>query len=243
MSDRNFSFGPSPSGVADRPRLARSAPFVLAYAGNWGVVGGKVQPLLVRFDLLPGTNNITDGDVVKGPDGSWSYHPAIRKIKATAEKRGHVVLNPEDGPDGDGYITRHPARGGYAHLPVYELPVGGADSVRLDAAVYAEWIAYWQAAGVLPQLPSEGKALDRIAEIETILDRESSKPGGDKSARTRSYAAELEAWRAVLPKVEEAAPAAAPVASAPKKRKSISLDAAPADVATHEAGESGAFGE
>lgn len=190
------------------PTVTPQAAYWLVFAPDrWGVVEGRVVPLLYRLVLAHGANGV-DGGPDKAPDPSAAFQ--------MIEAKGHTVI-PWD-IDGRSYLrsyvvgegidakTKAPIRIKSWHTR-WETLYPGSEAIQSDTAGYADWLVKLIADGHLPQ--PRPYILARLQSQYAGHCASSAKKWGDDSDQARRYRRDLEAIRA---KIDELADPDAPPA-------------------------------
>jgi hypothetical protein len=154
-----------PTKIESRP------PFLLrAHPERWGVIGGKVLPVLGRVPLIPGV-----GGVQIRRDGSMS----IADAEVNAKERGWCVIPLECLPPShkkagrDTYLWQPPGRADVT-LTIYERVYAGSTATSTDLAGYIEFLEYLIAQGIVPKPPHyilvsmREKANERLAKARDL---------------------------------------------------------------------------
>ena len=207
------------------PIAPMNSRFILVYMrANWEMrigtdadgSGDKVVPDLIAHTMQGGINGI--GESVRGND------PEIFEIIGrNARDVGGVVLPPNAGPRGHGYLASTVVRdandgtrtGKHYHPPWHRFYPGSA-LVEEDAAVFDEFVAYWVEAGLMSARPTHDVIVAKINDVSGRLARLQEREIVQKSNRRRLLERELACFSALL---ASRPPASAPDAPAARLAK------------------------
>ncbi len=131
------------------PRIEKCPPFYLqAHRNRWGVLGGKVLPILAKLPIQVGVAGVFESK------GKLSVRSAI----ATREENGWTVLPHDiDGP-GTNYVNK--VDGLAAYVTRWETVYSGSSEIVVDTEGYYAWLENLVNTGKLPACPKY--ALDRL---------------------------------------------------------------------------------
>jgi hypothetical protein len=172
--------------AAQAPQLKPSPPFWYVYVpGRWGVVNGKVAPLLQEFRLVRGVNAV---DVKLDPTTGENVY-LVDEAETMLRSKGRTVI-PLDA-DGEPYI-REIAPGHWASRWTQAVPGAGHTLQDLDG--YSAFIERMQDKGILPQPTAHD--IELVCE-KLRFDLQKNPPG---TRRAVAVKAQLDAAEAALDK-------------------------------------------
>jgi hypothetical protein len=134
--------GPTQTPPPKAPE-AWSPPFyIMVHPHRWGVIAGRIVPIVRRFKGTPGAN---------GVDRDGKGRPVMNKAIAEQGEQGWICIPWDvDGP-GTHYLRRVIATGGWIDRWTTVYP--GATEVTFDRAGFAEWLDGLIERGIVPRCP------------------------------------------------------------------------------------------
>lgn len=166
----NFDSGET----AARTEVGASPPFLLmAHRRRWGVVRGKIRPLLGRLKLIPGVANVSVG--TKGTT-------RVGMARIHYEAKGWTILPtstlPPSQRERKSYLSRPEGRDDVT-LCYWEQVFAGSTAKRCDEKLHDEFLDHIVKSGLVP--PPELYVLERLRneateEHEKALDRATTYP-------------------------------------------------------------------
>jgi hypothetical protein len=133
------------------------APFLFRYIPRrWGVMGGKVRPILGTLKLMPGVDGVDQA--LNRTTGSIE-RVVSTSAKIAAAERGHVVIPvdaiPDEWADENGvrsYLRRPEGRSDLV-VSMFERVYPGSKQIDRDDARYFEWLDWLVTTNVIPRCP------------------------------------------------------------------------------------------
>lgn len=135
-------------------RVRAQAPFFFkVHSRRWGIVGGKVLPLVAKLDIQPGCGGI-------GQDRRTGRAMRIAQTKAWNESRGWTIIPLDSIPDSHwidrsqpkSYLYRPDGRKNVC-LDIYTACFPGLPDTQTDMVKFVEFLEYQIAEGVIPPCP------------------------------------------------------------------------------------------
>jgi hypothetical protein len=138
MQGEDLQPAPSPGDLPPMPNHPANSPFRFRFhPKRWGVMAGKLVPMLNQWTIEPGLGGVER-------DGAW------RRAAAEMQEKGWKLIPLDvDGP-GTSYVKTYPVSGGTLHLPQWALVWAGSDQVGCDEEAYTEWLQSLVERGVVP---------------------------------------------------------------------------------------------
>ena len=133
------------------------APFLFRFIPRrWGVMGGKVRPILGTLKLMPGVDGV---DQVLNRTTGAVERVVSTPAKIAAAERGHIVIPvdaiPDEWADENGvksYLRRPEGRGDLV-ISMFEKVYPGAKQIDRDDAKYFVWLDWLVDTKVIPACP------------------------------------------------------------------------------------------
>lgn len=146
---------------------------------RWGVLDGKLVPLLVPVPLVRGVQNVTQ---------TRSGKIDVSALIVDQRRRGRMVIPTEWGPNGS-YCRK--IAGMPEYVDAWTHPIRGSSKPRVDKAGKANWLLGLVAEGKIPPCPT--------STLEALQEKLARSIGRmqDRYARLPSASASIERWRAV----------------------------------------------
>lgn len=228
MSETDFTVPSAPADLRRMlPHAEQSAPFMLAYAGDWSMFAdGVARPSLRMYRLESGQHGIGESirDNVKRQihhlDGALEgYRQTPLPLSMTSARYGSYAKRFDAwSPRGNTQVV--------SFRQAWDVPRVGRAETKLDTAIFDDFIALWRENGLVPYEVDELWVSRRISDLDKRLGKARTRDPHGAAYRTRAVAWELRAWEAVRDGADPvpqditgsaaAAPAAAPAAPAPK---------------------------
>jgi hypothetical protein len=207
MADSAFTPEIDQTETARVTTVAASAPFLLmAHPARWGVVNGRVRPLLGRMVLRSGVSNVEEGRGGKGI--------RVGRAKAAKEERGWTVLPTTALPPSQGhrgsYLIRPDGRADVT-LCYWEQTFPGSAVRRCDEVLRDQYLDWLRESGTIQ--PPRLYVLERLrdearAEAEKAADKAQTVPSYKVAAK-----AALERVKIIDAEIEACAETAIPSGS------------------------------
>lgn len=184
------------------PTVEPMPAFRYAHAATrWRVLKGKVVPDLSRIPLSPGSQHVLNKE---GGKIDTTMH------KASLEARELKLIDYKAGPNGRTYVsvfdTKHKNRVTKSYCSVFETPIIGSPSLRLNTAALADWLESLVTSGLIA--PPDAQILEaRATEVRERLASAQSKVASGQGALSLlcdELKAELAAWEKALADLPEA---------------------------------------
>lgn len=138
MTGEDLQPTPSPGDLPPMPNHPANSPFRFRFhPKRWGVMAGKLVPMLHKWTIEPGLGGVER-------DGAW------RRAAAQMQEKGWILIPLDvDGP-GTSYVKTYPVAGGTLHLPRWAMVWAGSDQVGCRDEDYAAWLQSLVERGVVP---------------------------------------------------------------------------------------------
>ena len=200
------------------PHSVMTLPFVLGFAGRWEPgTDGKLRPVMVPFQLRPGLHSI--GEMSK------DFRAQFSRLRASAERRGYVIVDPSDGPAELGgpvhsFDAWEPERRAavVCWKVKWETPKAGpinAGRVSVDYAILDQFLAHWAGKGIIPAAPDEAFIERALHDADRKHSAKLEKDPTGRSYSAHKAAADLKTWQTIADRQSEGAAASSPAPAAP----------------------------
>lgn len=183
------------------PTVEPMPAFRYAHAATrWRVIKGKVVPDLSRIPLSPGSQHVLNRE---GGKIDVALH------KASLEARELNLIDYKAGPNGKTYVsvfdTKHKNRIAKSYCSVFETPIVGSPTLRVNTAALADWLEGLVTSGLIA--PPDAQILEaRATETRERLASAQSKVAtgqGALSLLVDELKVELAAWEKALSDLPE----------------------------------------